>query len=389
MFITDEIALKNFLMDIECLDSLSAWVSKVNIFDILKISNNEIRHSNMLAWLLDPNELHGFGDLILNGLFQYIVKNNESNNIFDILLMDYYSFSVLREWNNIDLLIVSTKEKCVICIENKVFSDEHDDQLNKYKNIVNDTYDNAYKKYFLYLTPEGDDSSDNQLWISISYNDITSIISKNLKRVELPQLSALMIDNYIDIVRKTIVGDEKLIEICNEIYLKHRQALDLIFDNKFDTMNQLNSMIKEWCKNKTSQGTIIFDNNQASKRNVSFTTPIFKQIIPDVLEMVGGWRTNNFFSYSIRLYEDKFRVIFEVCNINITDSQRKDCDKLISLIKPSDKRINWTWKTLKSWKSYKITDIMTNEAKEYIFSKLDDVLCSIIEFEKDIVNKWN
>ena len=50
----DEEALREFLADIECLDALSPWTERFNIFDILKISRTEIRHSNMLAWLLDP-----------------------------------------------------------------------------------------------------------------------------------------------------------------------------------------------------------------------------------------------------------------------------------------------------------------------------------------------
>jgi hypothetical protein len=36
-----------------------------NIFDVLKITSAEIRHSNMLAWLLNPQNPHGFGDSIL------------------------------------------------------------------------------------------------------------------------------------------------------------------------------------------------------------------------------------------------------------------------------------------------------------------------------------
>lgn len=58
----DEEALRKFLADIECLDALSPWTERFNIFDILKISRTEIRHSNMLSWLLDPNENHGLGD---------------------------------------------------------------------------------------------------------------------------------------------------------------------------------------------------------------------------------------------------------------------------------------------------------------------------------------
>ena len=40
-----------------------------------------------------------------------------------------------------------------------------------------------------------------------------------------------MIKNYINVVRRYIVADSKLIQICNEIYNKHKEALNIIFDN--------------------------------------------------------------------------------------------------------------------------------------------------------------
>lgn len=73
---SNEEAVKNFLLDINCLDALKPWISEINIFDILKISRTEIRHSNILAWLFDANENHGFGDLIIRSVMQRLVQNN-------------------------------------------------------------------------------------------------------------------------------------------------------------------------------------------------------------------------------------------------------------------------------------------------------------------------
>ncbi|WP_415534218.1 PD-(D/E)XK nuclease family protein [Ethanoligenens sp.] len=56
-------------------------------------------------------------------------------DIFKISLMDYGTFYIQREQYNIDLLLVSEEENFVICIENKVDSAEHDDQLNRYRTI--------------------------------------------------------------------------------------------------------------------------------------------------------------------------------------------------------------------------------------------------------------
>ncbi len=74
-------ALKGFLLDIECLDPLAEWTSKFNLFDILKISRVEIRHSNMLSWLLNPNDNHGLGDSVLRGFIQYVITSFSNDNV--------------------------------------------------------------------------------------------------------------------------------------------------------------------------------------------------------------------------------------------------------------------------------------------------------------------
>lgn len=108
--ISNEQVLQDFLIDTKCLDELLSWTGKFNSFDVLKVPRVEIRHSNMLGWLLDPNENHGFGDAYLKRIFQRLVENDSDgrNDVFEILLLDMYSFSVYREWKNIDILIDST-----------------------------------------------------------------------------------------------------------------------------------------------------------------------------------------------------------------------------------------------------------------------------------------
>ncbi len=38
---------------------------RFNPFDVLRYAEYEIRHSNVLAWLLTPGESHGLGDKFL------------------------------------------------------------------------------------------------------------------------------------------------------------------------------------------------------------------------------------------------------------------------------------------------------------------------------------
>ena len=140
-------ALNEFLLDIDCLSELSKWQDEFNIFEILKISRAEIRHSNILSWLMTPNQNHGMGDNVLKGIFQYLAEMSSNvEESIKLMTMDNYSFSVRREWENIDILAVSDDEKCVVCIENKIDSkenkgsEEKKGQLEKYKATIEKNY---------------------------------------------------------------------------------------------------------------------------------------------------------------------------------------------------------------------------------------------------------
>ena len=149
----NEKAIKEFLLDIGCLEPLEKWSEKFNLFDVLKISRTEIRHSNMLAWLLSPNENHGFGDKILQGFIQYVIKYNaDIENAISLLLMDYSDFIIQREWKHIDLIAISEESKFILCIENKIDSGEHNNQLKRYRETIEEYYPEYKKKIYFFIS---------------------------------------------------------------------------------------------------------------------------------------------------------------------------------------------------------------------------------------------
>ena len=214
----DEKVLQEFLLDIECLDELLPWTGKFNLFDVLKVSRTEIRHSNMLAWLMDPNENHGLGDAFLKGILQRLMENDLDGkyDVFKILLSDMYSFSVYREWKNIDILLVSSEEKILVAIENKISSHEHSNQLNRYREILETDFKD-YKRVYVFLTPDGEEPSDVANWDVLTYTDVVEVLEHLYGQIELQQDVSLMIRNYIEVVRRDIVEDQQLIDICNKI----------------------------------------------------------------------------------------------------------------------------------------------------------------------------
>lgn len=344
---TDEECLQQFLLDIKCLDELSPWVSSFNIFDVLKISKVEIRHSNMLGWLLDPNENHGLGDSFLMGLIQkYFTDANINNlNIFDCLLSNTDTFSVFREWNNIDVLLVSETEQIIVAIENKVGSHEHEttghiSQLTKYRQILDKYYKN-YSKILLYLSPDGEEPKEpeNNFWQVITYSSVVEILNsiyQDKKKELMPEVQ-LLIENYMDTIKRNLIMDDKLIEICNKIYTKHRRALDLIFENREDMMLQISNI----CKNKLREMSkedpnIIFEEKVCTKSYVRFQTKEMNDFLGTLPDNNGPWSTKSCGYNELALYKDDDKIgIYPGYAFGTKNVPDEMINKMISFMKVS------------------------------------------------------
>lgn len=383
--ISDEEALKNFLLDIDCLNQLDEWSVKFNLFDILKISRAEIRHSNILAWLLTPNENHGLYDNILKGFVHFFITSfSNENDIFRTLLMDFRSFDILREWHNIDILAVSDKEKYVLCIENKIDTGEHDNQLYRYQKIIEENFP-EHQKTYIYLSPTGAESSIPDIWWSMSYNDVVQIIESACNKTKLLPEAELLIKNYIDTIRRDIVGDERLAKICAEIYAKHKRALDLIYENKPDRASDIAEYFRNWCIDKTNQGHMEVVLDKCSKSYTRFKTPTMSTILPDAENSLSGWNTNNYYFYElINNNGTAFYIQISFSSKNIPDELRKICDEINIHYPARGKKADWQWRLPFKTKTSKIDDDTTEER---IYELLDKKWEEVMEFERSLLTK--
>ena len=378
-------ALEEFLLDIECLDPLSEWTSKFNLFDILKITRTEIRHSNMLAWLLDPNENHGLGDSILKGFVQYAVSHYEvKSNLFSTLLMDYYSFTILREWQNIDLVAVSEEEKFVLVIENKVFSGEHDNQLNRYKALI-EKYFEDYQTIYFFLSPDGIQSSEPDEWFAIGYQQVLELIENAMNKISLLPDVKLLIDNYTEIIRRDILGDEELAKICREIYKKHKKALDLIYDNKPDKASDLRDIFLKWCAEKENAGELEAVKDKCNKTYTRFKTKQMSKILPDAVTPTSGWNTANYYFYEIiNKQGNEFYIQLALSGNEIPDNLRSICEEINRFYPNKIQKENWQWRIPFVTKHSRVEDSLN---REKIMDLLNKKFKEIKEFECDLTQK--
>jgi hypothetical protein len=63
-------ALQDFLVENEDLERLEALLDRFNVFEAIGAVRQEVRHSDFLAFLLDPQQSHGLGDLFATRLLQ-------------------------------------------------------------------------------------------------------------------------------------------------------------------------------------------------------------------------------------------------------------------------------------------------------------------------------
>lgn len=223
------------------LKALEKLLSKFNIFDALDLVNREKKHSQFLVWLLKPKESHGLSDTVLKNFLVKFTQLAKAKNIIDFSPIDidennFNSALVEPERMNIDILIVDEINKLVCAIENKIHSDEHTNQLDRYKSTIDRMYPN-HRKLFVYLTIEGEEAS-NPSYISISYNDVCNIIEEviSVERDKINREAKIFISHYTDMVRRFHLENSEIQQLCDKIYAKHKKALKIINDNATDEL---------------------------------------------------------------------------------------------------------------------------------------------------------
>lgn len=263
-------------------EKLKLEMEKPNFFTIMKMEGMEIRHSNFLAWLLDPNESHNLRELFLKWFLKELILENEQAVIENQLNeYDFFTPEMIDEINwtkvkvfrevsapiekgegsgspnkksSLDILIVykdaEPEKSFTVSIENKVFSSDHSDQLARYMDMVTKTnreglkclqeagFGDEHDKYndlFVYLTLSGDsptDADDNtrkSYWL-FSYERILERIEFILEsyRDRMSDKVILYLSDYRDnLVRNVLDNDPKLEQLAKDL-LEKSNAKNLI-----------------------------------------------------------------------------------------------------------------------------------------------------------------
>lgn len=292
-----------------------------NIFRVLKLENYEIRHSNFLAWLLDPNETHKMGGIFFQDFIKLVNQKTNKN----LCYKNSDEIIVKREADYIDILILNKAQKYLVLIENKIQSKQHSDQLEKYYNVIKEKFDDKWKCIYIYLKPFKNEKI-NSHYIFITYDKIINIIKKNLNNVNDIKVK-IFLENYVAILNDYYlnIDEYSILEIClklqenqikltkneDELVLKMAEKrryeimlalkevleenihysdiehkiykIDCIFDNKtsctFDNTNtKNNSQINVIYHNETKTKKLFLDETQYNKIFYTYSEKSFDEI---------------------------------------------------------------------------------------------------------------
>lgn len=282
--------LEEFIVDNDDLEKLESLLAQFNIFEAVGVIHHEIRHSNFLAFLLNPADPHRIGDTFLKKFLKRVLLDSAATTLspIEIDVLDLSDAEVKREWRNIDLLVVSPKSKFVCVIENKVYSKEHSNQLDRYHDIVLREF-KLYRHVFIYLTLEGDLPTlekDQQNWLTYDYSRVANLVDNICDKYHSTIGSEVyvLMNHYSSLIRRRLVKDSEVAELCRKIYKQHKQALDLIYENIPNLQSEITDFTKFLIQKSKSHGLEV---DSCTKDRVRFAVPEWDSF--NIQKSCKGW----------------------------------------------------------------------------------------------------
>jgi hypothetical protein len=175
-----------------------------------------------------------FGDSGTGDKKARLTKDDKKRELFNFLIsqvseqvasaLDNYGYEeVASEVRSDPMFMVNheaiTKNKLVVVIENKVDSSEGNGQLNNYREkIQKDSRFEDWNKLFVYLTIDGEEPSDSEWWVSLSYSKVRSMVNDAMKQSSehMSDDAKLFVKHYVDLIGRVIVSeiDSDLKDAC-------------------------------------------------------------------------------------------------------------------------------------------------------------------------------
>ena len=347
-----------------------------NLFSILSIERYELKHSALIANLLDPKGSHGCGDAFLRAFFEIALKGTaypfESSSPDSCT--EHYTGPIAGDTGGrIDILVKSSQYGLII--ENKIYAGDQDKQLIRYDNYGKEIF-GADGYLLVYLTLFGSEASEGSItsddsqkanYLCLSYaKDILSWLKECIQQADNKPLIRESLNQYIQTIKQLTYQDmnQKNIEKIIDLAVDHPEVVATLSSNR-DAIAQgirekyIFTELKEYAAKKGW----LYDDSESS----------YNEEEPKIRFRKEGWGGSIIISADSEGKKSNYgRWIRPWIGI---DSKEAGAKKLACLEKQSPEYpMGWEYLTTPNWHSAENFPAMKTSVAQEIISKLDEII---------------
>ena len=348
-----------------------------NLFSILSIERYELKHSALIANLLDPKGSHGCGDAFLRAFFEIALKDLAypfEDCTPPHSYTEYYTGPIAGDTGGrIDILV---KSSCYgLIIENKIYAGDQDKQLTRYDNYGKTTF-GADRYLLVYLTLYGYDASKESTatksaeevgYLRLSYaEDILRWLEQCVQLADNKPLVRESLNQYIRTIKQLTYQDmnQKDIRKIIDLAVDHPEVVATL-SSKRDAIAQgiRKKYIFAELKKYADQKGWLYDDSESS----------YNEEEPKIRFRKEGWDGSIIISADS---EDKKSNYGWWINLWIgIDSKVTGAKKLACLEKQSPEYpMGWEYLTTPNWYSAENFPAMKTRVAQEIINKLNEII---------------
>lgn len=348
-----------------------------NLFSILSIERYELKHSALIANLLDPKGSHGCGDAFLRAFFEIALK--ERAYPFEECTLphsytEYYTGPIAGDTGGrIDILVKSSHYGLII--ENKIYAGDQDKQLTRYDNYGKETF-GADGYLLVYLTLYGCDASKESTatksaeevgYLRLSYaEDILRWLEQCVRLADNKPLVRESLNQYIRTIKQLTYQDmnQENIQKIIDLAVDHPEVVATL-SSKRDAIAQgiREKYIFAELKKYADQKGWLYDDSESS----------YNEEEPKIRFRKEGWGGSIIISADSEGKKSNYGWWINLW-IGI-DSKVTGAKKLACLEKQSPEYpMGWEYLTTPNWYSAENFPAMKTSVAQEIINKLNEII---------------
>ena len=352
-----------------------------NLFSILNIERYELKHSALIANLLDPKGSHGCGDAFLRAFFEIALKERaypfeDCTHLHSYT--EYYTGPIAGDTGGrIDILVESKSKSSHygLIIENKIYAGDQDKQLTRYDNYGKETF-GADGYLLVYLTLYGYDASKESTatksaeevgYLRLSYaEDILRWLEQCVRLADNKPLVRESLNQYIRTIKQLTYQDmnQENIQTIIDLAVDHPEVVATL-SSKRDAIAQgiRKKYIFDKLKKYADQKGWLYDDSESS----------YNEEEPKIRFRKEGWDGSIIISADSENKKSNYGWWMNLW-IGI-DSKEAGAKKLACLEKQSPEYpMGWEYLTTPNWYSAENFPAMKTSVAEEIISKLNEII---------------